>query len=582
MSTGPMLRADKFGHDFVVLPPDPPPPSPREEEKPIVSPWATASAADVLAAATSYTGSGDKRIRGARLILTHLATLPGDTWLDRWLLVDAQSSRGGAWHHLVVPDIRKDDCYLGEILTSGLATLMVLDVVRPTHAWLNQRKCGVTRRVLEHRDPEGMAQFRAALEGRPIRPNEVNLMEVQLGKVALHTGKTVRQISADDLLRLQSSWASRGHGASGMLRSLELNWRVLKELGWIHHDQVALPRYCQRKERMTITEMVDFYGITGPVREVFIEYFKQRSASADYSTLRNNANRLLNNFWADIVKHHPEQTSFALTREMSAAWKARVRTKANGEPRIGFYRNIYLVRAFYLDMAQWALHDSYWAQWVAPCPVTRAEVTGYGKLRRKQIARLHHRTLQLAPTLPQLVRQATLDRRETRRRLDDALTAGVGNTVELDGQTWTVTQAGPHSPIRIRSGETTRNLSREEDVGFWTWAIIETLRHTGIRCEELLELTHLSIVPYTVPGTGEEIALLHIAPSKTDEERLLVASPELVNALAAVIHRIRNGQEQVPLTHRWDTHEPELSIALPHLFARRAGSELRPMSGNTS
>ena len=55
------------------------------------------------------------------------------------------------------------------------------------------------------------------------------------------------------------------------------------------------------------------------------------------------------------------------------------------------------------------------------------------------------------------------------------------------------------------------------------------VRLTGIRCEELLELTHVSIVPYRIPSTEEEIPLLHIAPSKTDEERLLVADPELVH-----------------------------------------------------
>jgi hypothetical protein len=43
----------------------------------------------------------------------------------------------------------------------------------------------------------------------------------------------------------------------------------------------------------------------------------------------------------------------------------------------------------------------------------------------------------------------------------------------------------------------------------------------GIRVEELTELSHHSLVQYRLPDTGELIPLLHIAPSKTDAERLL-------------------------------------------------------------
>ncbi|MFJ8511130.1 hypothetical protein [Streptomyces avermitilis] len=49
---------------------------------------------------------------------------------------------------------------------------------------------------------------------------------------------------------------------------------------------------------------------------------------------------------------------------------------------------------------------------------------------------------------------------------------------------------------------------------------IEVLRRTGIRIEELLELTHLSLRQYQAP-TGEKVPLLQISPSKTDRERVI-------------------------------------------------------------
>ena len=75
------------------------------------------------------------------------------------------------------------------------------------------------------------------------------------------------------------------------------------------------------------------------------------------------------------------------------------------------------------------------------------------------------------------------------------------------------------------------NVTDAEDAAFWTWACIETLRHTGVRNEELLELSQLSIRQYVRPN-GEVIALLVIAPSKTDRERVIPMTAELFHVIA--------------------------------------------------
>ena len=61
----------------------------------------------------------------------------------------------------------------------------------------------------------------------------------------------------------------------------------------------------------------------------------------------------------------------------------------------------------------------------------------------------------------------------------------------------------------------------------------------SVRIEELLEISHHSLVQYRLPGTGELIPLLQIVPSKTDTERLLVVSPELADVLSVIIRRVR-------------------------------------------
>jgi integrase len=122
-----------------------------------------------------------------------------------------------------------------------------------------------------------------------------------------------------------------------------------------------------------------------------------------------------------------------------------------------------------------------------------------------------------------------------------------------------------------------RDLSLEEHRAFWSWAVLEVLRHTGIRVEELTELSHHSLVQYRLPDTGELIPLLHIAPSKTDAERLLVIDPELADALSAIICRIRDSNGAVPLAMSYDIHERVWNPPMPLLFQRKVGVENRPI-----
>jgi len=69
-----------------------------------------------------------------------------------------------------------------------------------------------------------------------------------------------------------------------------------------------------------------------------------------------------------------------------------------------------------------------------------------------------------------------------------------------------------------------RNLTYEEDEACWAFATIEVLR----------------------------VPLLQIAPSKTDSERLLLASPELADVLSAIVRRLRRPNGAIPLVASYD------------------------------
>ncbi|MFB7223834.1 hypothetical protein [Streptomyces sp. NPDC056227] len=92
-------------------------------------------------------------------------------------------------------------------------------------------------------------------------------------------------------------------------------------------------------------------------------------------------------------------------------------------------------------------------------------------------------------------------------------------TVSDRDRTWAKSQDEP--PVRVTDEDgQVLNVTLTEDTAFWEWAGLEILRHSGIRVEELCELTHLSIRQYRRPN-GEVVALLVIAPSKSERERII-------------------------------------------------------------
>ena len=241
------------------------------------------------------------------------------------------------------------------------------------------------------------------------------------------------------------------------------------------------------------------------------------------------------------------------------------------------------VRAFYLDLQQWALHDPSWAPWAVPCPIPKSEVGGHSKIVRNTTAVIHQRIRERLPHLQLLADTAADHHRFQRDLLAVATPTPIDGLFTHQQRTYQrVTTHGGISPHPSQHGAlyvTTEdiatgerlNLTVSEDKAFWAWAIIETLRHTGVRVEELLEITHLALVSYQLPETGEIVPLLQIVPSKNDQERLLLVPPQLASVLASIIARVRADDGRVPQISRYDYHERVTGPPLPHLFQRQHG-----------
>ncbi len=193
--------------------------------------------------------------------------------------------------------------------------------------------------------------------------------------------------------------------------------------------------------------------------------------------------------------------------------------------------------------------------------------------------------------LPELTRTVSLRRNWSARLLDASNAAGHGEIFEVEGQSYrrhdpplsTRGDARVRTWIEVLPADSPKRLldvSGLESDSFWAWAVIETLRLTGCRIEELLELTQLSIRHYTPPASDTIVPLLHIAPSKIDVERLIPMSPEVVDVLVQVQRRAKGRAPRIPNSVRYDPHERVHGPPLPHLFARRVGARQEVLSNH--
>lgn len=555
-----------------------------------------------LVTSTSFELSASRvessRRRGLPLLLDWLEDQPGQSWQERWLASGADAARDD-WAQAPARWLERRGLASRdrlELMTSSFLTLVGADVVRPSLPWLltGGKKRKLARNMVRSRDPEGFERLRQLCEADSgITTQAQKHTSFRCAVIVAAKGGVLADITIGDVLEILDAEAGIRHRVG----SGSASFRLLRELG-IFGAGVPTLREIRSIGQRTVEDLVDRYPIAcRSVRQLIIDYLKERQPAIDHGTLRNQSYVLAKCFWTDLEAHHPGIDTLRLPIDVAQAWKQRLQTRSTTTPgasggtvdgaveRLSYLDVLATVRAFYLDLSQWALDDpARWALWAAPCPIRSDELARRKSVRRRK-ARMDARTRDRLPVLPVLLRAVDQWRKDTKARLEAGGQVAPGEEFSAGGQTL-VRSVRPHAgsgSIWAHESGMARprhlNLNQEEDHAFWAWAIIEVLRLTGVRVEELLELSHYSLVQYRLPTTGELVPLLQIAPSKTDTERLLVVSPDLAEVFSAVICRIRDQSGSVPLVRARDSHEHVWMPLSPLLFQRRLGAEHHGISG---
>ncbi len=518
-----------------------------------------------------------RRAASTAAMLDWLSGSAGQDWPERWASSGAET-RGRDWFPRTGADRGQ--------MTQGLATLLCLRVLRPGYRWLlGERFLGLWSLFGEVNDPAGFTRLNEL--SHLYDPHAAAEAVHALIRVMVHTGKPIAALEPADLLAYVEVVT-----ATKRPNAMHVAWLLLHDIGVLGDNAPASLHAARGRGQRSVVEMVDSYGPTSrAVRDVFVDYLTERSASLDYSSLRVLSSRLVGVFWCDIERLAPGIGTLRVDPVLARRWKQDLNTLQRGGPRLDADAVLMSVRAFYADIAQWALAEPHiWAQWAAPNPVSGADLRGYAKHVRHRQARMHHRTRALAPVLSALSAATHARLSAAQGLLAAAERAGEGEQFAFAERPWhrlrrsRTGAAGAHRPYSqvrvIDTNGAVLDVTTEEADAFWAWAIIEVLRLTGLRVEEMLELTHLSLRRY-VRETGDVVPLLQVAPSKTDAERVVPISPELLRVMALIVGRVTGTGDGVPLAPRFDEHEKLWGSPLPHLFQRPARGQHAVFSSRT-
>jgi hypothetical protein len=414
----------------------------------------------------------------------------------------------------------KSGTWAGELrrrLGTGLAQLTGGDVIRPGLPWLltTTSPARVAAEMGRVRDPAGITVLKALREAAGTGHATFDPAVERIGLIMAAKGGLLAGITPGDCIELLDCALTVFTGKPRTSnRHSPFFYQLLHTAGAFPPSAPATVRMISTKFAGPLTpeQMTARYDIAcQPVRDLLAGYLRERRPGTDYSSLNQLAGTLGLRLWKDLETRHPGISSLHLPPDVAAAWKQRiqartVRTPDGGEQLISRQSaddNLMTVRGFSLGLARRALDDpARWGPWAVPCPVRGSDIQ-YKKQKSRTKARMDARTRERLPVLPALAAAAGRNRTDAAARLAAARAAAPGETFTAGGQQLRRACLAHPSPRtwaeEPASGER-RDLTREEDHASWAWAVIEVLRHTGIRVEELTELSHHSLVQYRLPG----------------------------------------------------------------------------------
>jgi len=327
----------------------------------------------------------------------------------------------GAWRALPAAWLRAtgagptDPDHVSLLLGRAMLALVSGDVIRPSPGWLSSPGTprGLLAELSRSRDPDGFSALKAVAKDSLVNAHTMGLALRRVAAIAAAKGGTVAEITVGDCLELLRVTEDVQLGADA---TSPYFYQLLRNSGLLA-DGPPAARALRTLGQLSCAALIDRYGLEcAPVRDLLVDYLAERRPALDYASLHKLSYTLGRLFWRDLELHHPGISSLGLPADVARGWKVRITTKTTrvvggdgvvsrvSVPRVNAVDHLMTVRAFYLDLTEWAVEDpGRWAPWVHPCPVSATEIAPQRKSRVQRKSRMDQRTRERLPVLPALV-----------------------------------------------------------------------------------------------------------------------------------------------------------------------------------
>jgi hypothetical protein len=257
---------------------------------------------------------------GVLAVLGWLRAQPGDSWQQRWRASGAEDQPD--WRLLVGTDRAKPLPHL----TSGLLVLICADVIRPSLDLLLRFAPARHNLATEMARTRDRAAFAKLCQGRVgLQSQQQALTNVAI--IMAVKGGNVAAVWVGDCLELLAT-AARTRTTNDRHAESPLFYQLLRAHGDLGPDAPAAIEAFFGRGQPSCEQLIDRYRIAcRPVRDVMVDYLRERQAAVDFSTLQRLAYLLGKLFWADLEAHNPGIDSLQLSRDVAASWKQRVLTR---------------------------------------------------------------------------------------------------------------------------------------------------------------------------------------------------------------------------------------------------------------
>lgn len=546
-------------------------------------------------------------IRGVTCIHAWLSQHAGQTWQERWVAADGDANVEtvfGQWQaQHSEPDTPAWGTFAPRHSRHGLGTLVELGLLRPGPGYMLRRNSKIAHKQVLARNLEEIERIiSVSARVASVSADTAWSAKYALAAMIATTGKPLREIGVEDwlnaertrsdLLKPYREWTKvektrradghhmrrppRGMVTDNTIFTLHWAYAAAVRAGAITPDphppagmtSIPVTLNVAKSKPRTIEAIIETHEdvLRGRIYDFVLRVLNEWYSGHDYQTRRQVVGNVAL-FLRAIQAVHPGHESLRVPRASAAPVVEFLTTRTDRfdpdiqKERMSLPSVLSTVRRFY-ELAQMTVEDDPdFADLIGPFPIPRQTVSmlsaKYSKQRR---SRLHAQIRDRITSLDDIVPAAEWLASEAQQLLRRAEAAPPGGTFAHGNSDYLRhdTATHPDSPsqlltITIEGGKRPSDVRAFTHRAVRTRALVTTLRHTGVRIEEAVEIAQDDLGFAQIDGAN--VPCLTVGPAKTDTVRTIALHRDAIEALVDLVRSHNRLFGEVPIATRKDHYE---------------------------